>query len=104
MATCDLDGDGKREHVLVYSEEKHISGDNPGTEKGSPTVRHNFNVSVVLLDADLRPIARHLLANRIENSPSYSVWAGQLEPGQPNRILVFGEQVKELEFIPADRP
>jgi hypothetical protein len=99
-AACDLEGDRRKEQVLLYAEEEHISGDNPGTKEGLPVVRYNHNVSLVILDAELRPVARHPLAETLETSAGFSVWAGQLEPGQPNRILVFGDKVRVFEFVP----
>lgn len=95
---ADLDGDGLSEYVLLYAEEKHISGDNPGTEATAPTVRHFSNVSLVVLDSQLNRLATHMLADKMKSVPSISLWVGRLDKGQPNQILVLSDKVRVMEL------
>jgi hypothetical protein len=88
VAAADLDGDGRKEHVLLCAEEEHVAGDNPGKVMHDPTVRCYHSVSLLVLDADLCVLARYLVSSRMKNSVQAAVWAGPIAKDGGSAVLL----------------
>jgi hypothetical protein len=103
-AAGDLDGDGRPEVVLTYREREFVSGRNPRGDMGPRNVRHFHNVAVLVLDADLREVARHAVAATWTEDHGHRVELRPLGPDGGTRLVSLADRVTLIDYPARQRP
>jgi hypothetical protein len=99
----DLDGDGRNEIVLLCYGLEYVSGrDETGrsrvVQKTEPSrvVENQHDPTILVLDSRLRTIGTHGLGELWTSSVPVTAWVGQLQKGDPPRLLVLADKVLVL--------
>lgn len=94
----DLDGDGKAEAFLTYSEQKFVSGRNPRSDGGPRNIRHYYNNSVLVLDGSLGVKARYIAAGEWKEHPGFSVLAADVDGDKKPELLSLSDKAMVLKL------
>ncbi len=95
----DLDGDGKPEVFLTYSEQKFVSGRNPRSDGGPRNVRHYYNNSVLVLDGALDVRARYIAAGEWKEHPGFSVLAADTDGDKKPELVSLSDKAVVLKLL-----
>ena len=91
-------GDAKPEIILSSMEQEIVSGMNPGFPERELNVRFRHDVSVVVLDGALNPIAKHTIAEKWEVNLGLTVKVARLGHGKAPELIIFTDAVEILKF------
>lgn len=95
-ALRDLDHDGRKEIVLQSFDIEILSERNPGRDDLPPNSYVNHNSAVIILNADLKEIARY---QQMAQSPrGLQLEIGPDTPTEPPELFVLGDDVKVLRL------
>jgi serine/threonine protein kinase len=98
VRVADLDGDGRDEIVLTSSQYEHLREVNPG-QLASPFVPHNFHENVVIvLDADLAPVARYLVEKQWKDVIHFGVQMADFDGDGRPEVVVLTDKVTVLKY------
>jgi len=95
---CDLDADGRPELVMTVTEVETVSRTNPGFATGPRNVVVYHHNCVLVLDGDLKVIARHVLAEQWKEPVDTLAIAGPRLSPRAGRILVLADRAILLEL------
>ena len=104
MHAQDLDGDGTKELIFVSRQNQNISMANSGRADLPSNVQHGFDFAVEVLDQQLRPLARHVIAKELKGHVGTTVLVADLDHDGRKEIVLAGPNVQVLEFAPAKPP
>lgn len=94
----DLDGDGKADIFMTYSEQKFVSGRNPRSDGGPRNVRHYYNNSVLVLDDKLNVKGRYIAAGEWKEHPGFSVIAADMDGDKKPELLSLSDKAVVLKL------
>jgi len=88
----DFDGDGRKELVLTSSEVRRVSGNNPGFRDRPGNVEFYDNNSIWILNSELKPLARYVVAAKWKRYPEFSVLVADMNGDGRAEIISLSDQ------------
>jgi serine/threonine protein kinase len=99
IAVTNLDRTTAPEMVLTSQQVRFVSGLNPGSAGGEANVRHGQDVSVHVLDANLKVLATYRAADQWEETAGLSVDLADVDAdGRPELFVFAKHRVTVLGF------
>jgi hypothetical protein len=95
---ADLDADMRLEKVLINSNMEFISGYNLATPDMERWVRHYHENSVVVISADLKPLARHVVGEHWGSWPGFTAQLADFDRDGRPEILALSHKALILKF------
>jgi len=97
-AVADLDSDGHPELILTSTQQEYVSGLNQGNPTGQPNVRVYHDNSIIILSRDLKPVARHVVAQTWRETQGFSARVADRTGTGTRHILALSDKALVLEY------
>ncbi len=94
-AVEDLNRDGRKELVFHCSQVKWLSGTSP---KGGDR-RLYYDTCVLVFDSTLRLLAKHVIAERLEEDPGIRIVVTELTRGGRKALVILGNDARVLQLV-----
>jgi hypothetical protein len=98
LRTSDVDGDGKKEIVIAYSDCERVAGNNPRNDTGTRNIRVYRNNSILVISHDLGRIERYVIAEKWTKFNGFKLLITDAEKGVKPGILSLADRAILLGF------
>jgi hypothetical protein len=102
-AFADINGDQKPELIFHSSQEEFLSGTNGGNPLEKRPERAYHQVEILVLNRELKTIARYPIANEVEATPPYSIAIADMDEDGQNEIVYLADAIRILKWQPLGR-